>query len=93
MKKLVILSIFISTISFGQFFKSEHSEYEEQYAQSSNEYEFFDGPDQGLTTIPDPHPGDTDDPVPINNYWLLMLVGFFIGGIYMSRTKPHSSKS
>lgn len=84
MKKLVILSIFISTTTLGQFFESyDYSEESpELYSQ-----EFFNEPDQGTDNTVDPTPGGVDE-VPIDNWqYLLSGFGIVIAGYFLSRHK------
>lgn len=86
MKKLVILSLFISTTVTAQFFESNDPYYEKQ--DSYNQNEFFNEPEQESTNIPDPFPSDEDDPVPINKWqFILPCIGIFIATAFLLKQK------
>jgi hypothetical protein len=86
MKKLVILSLFISTTVSAQFFESNDPYYEKQDLFYQNE--FFSEPEQETTNIPDPFPSDEDDPVPIDNWQLVLSsIGIFIAASFLFKQK------
>lgn len=83
MKKLGLLSIFLSTILSGQFFENE-GYYESENASHSN---YFTEPQQDTYGDPDPHPGDVDPPdVPIDDWLLLLAIGgLTVGAYYLNK--------
>lgn len=82
MKKLVVLSIFISTLGYGQFFDSSEIE-EPEY--TFHQQEFFTEPDYGTDDSIDPNPGGVDE-VPVNHWQLyLSVLGVILGGYFLSR--------
>ncbi len=88
MKKLVLLSIFISTTSLGQFFETE--EYVEETPVSFSKTQFFNGHETYGTEDVDPHPGDEDPAVPIDDWlFLLPLAGIAIGCYHLQKRAKH----
>lgn len=86
MKKLVLLSIFISTTLSAQFFESNEPYYERE--ESYAHYSFFDEPEYETENIPDPFPSDEDDPVPINHWqFLLSGMGVAIAILFLRKQK------
>lgn len=82
MKKLVLLSIFISTIGHGQFFDSYENE-EPEY--SMHQQEFFAEPEYETYSTIDPNPGGIDE-VPVNQWQLsLSVLGVILGGYFLFR--------
>jgi hypothetical protein len=82
MKKLTLAILFMSPLSFGQFFENpEESEDFSYYEQNSE-------PDQGMDST-DPHPDDDDPfPAPINDWlFLLPLAALAIGSHRLLRNK------
>lgn len=82
MKKLGLLSIFLSTILSGQFFENE-GYYESENASHSN---YFTEPQQDTYEGRDPHPGDVDLDVPIDDWLLLLTIGgLTVGAYYLNK--------
>lgn len=82
MKKLGLLSIFLSTILSGQFFENEEY-YESENASHSN---YFTEPQQETYGDPDPFPGDEDPAVPIDDWLLLLTIGgLTVGAYYLNK--------
>lgn len=87
MKKLAILTLFISTISFGQFFQQDETANEgsnqENSLQPYDSYEYTQG-----TEGADPNPGGTDPQVPLDDWlFLLPLAGIAVGVYYLRKRK------
>lgn len=85
MKKLAILTLFISTISFGQFFQQDEpanqGSNQENSLQPYDSYEYTQG-----TEDTEPNPGDVDPQVPLDNWlFLLPLAGIAVGAYFLSR--------
>jgi len=82
MKKLIILSLFISGFGFGQFFESSESESENQFFESSTPTN-PNPPEQG-----EDRPGAPAEPVPLDDWlFLLPLAGIAVGAYYLRKRK------
>lgn len=82
MKKLIILSLFISGFGFGQFFESSESESENQFFESSTPTN-PNPPEQG-----EDGPGIPGEPVPLDDWlFLLPLAGIAVGVYYLRKRK------
>lgn len=83
MKKLIILTLFLSTLTFGQFFEQSEPDYGADINEQKTyqPYAEYAEPVQGVDADVDPNPGGEDpDPVPINNWqFLLTLTGVGVG--------------
>lgn len=92
MKKIAFLSIFITTLSFGQFFESSEQPQEETNTNVFSQQNQSPQPEMGLDANPDENPGG-DDPVPIDDWmFLLPLIGAAVGYYYLRKHKnAHSA--
>lgn len=90
MKKLAILTLFISAISFGQFFEQYEPEYQGEESQQGLSFQPYSSYDytQGMDSEnPDPNPGGVDPQVPIDNWLLLLPIAGIAIGVYWLRKK------
>ncbi len=89
MKKLAFLTLFISTISFGQFFEQYEPEYQGEESQQGRSFQPYSSYEytQGLNNDPDPNPGGVDPQVPIDNWLLLLPMAGIAIGVYWLRKK------
>jgi len=86
MKKLAILTLFISTISFGQFFENNELNYDEENSQNT----VFSHKAMALEDeTPNPVPADDDPhPAPLDDWlFLLPLAGIAVGAYYLRKRK------
>lgn len=82
MKKLIILSLFISGFGFGQFFESSESESENQFFEPTTPTN-PNPPEQGEDSG---NPGPP--PVPLDDWlFLLPLAGIAVGAYYLRKRK------
>ena len=89
MKKLIILTLFLSTLTFGQFFEQSEPDYGTDINEQKTyqPYAEYAEPVQGVDDI-DPHPNDDDPmPTPINNWKLFLTLAGVGVGIWFLRKR------
>ena len=92
MKKIAFLSIFITTLSFGQFFDSNEQPQEETNTNVFSQQNQAPQPEMGLDANPDENPGGDDPFVPIDDWmFLLPLAGAAVGYYYLRKHKNANS--
>lgn len=85
MKNLIITSLLLSSLTYGQFFETPQENVQSENLESETNEEEYYAPEQGLDE--DNGPG-TPGEVPINQWALLLpLAGLAVGGYRLWRMK------